>query len=72
LTLPPRASMISPVELQQQNDRPENERPAGSTKKPYSPPRLTEYGNVAKLTQGPGSLPCPDGQSNMVRLGQGV
>jgi hypothetical protein len=30
--------------------------PAGRSKKPYRPPRLTEYGSVAKLTQSaPGS-----------------
>jgi hypothetical protein len=29
----------------------EGARPATRAKKPYRPPRLTEYGSVAKLTQ---------------------
>jgi hypothetical protein len=36
-----------------------------TTKKPYSPPKLVEYGHVAKLTQGGGSLPHQDGNSGM-------
>jgi hypothetical protein len=34
-------------------------------KKPYSPPRLTNYGNIAKLTQGGGSINKEDGKSGM-------
>ncbi len=34
-------------------------------KKPYAPPRLALYGNIAKLTQGGGTFNKEDGQSNM-------
>ena len=34
-----------------------------STKRPYAPPRLTEYGSVAKLTQGLGSLQADGGST---------
>ncbi len=37
-----------------------------NAKKEYAPPRLTEYGTVAKLTQGNGSVTSADGKSNMV------
>ena len=32
-------------------------------KRPYTPPRLTEYGSVAKLTQGGGSLQVDGGST---------
>jgi hypothetical protein len=35
------------------------------TKKPYSPPTLVEYGNIAKLTQGSPSGMFPDGMAGM-------
>ncbi len=34
-------------------------------KRPYTSPRLTTYGNIAKLTQGGGSQFKEDGNSNM-------
>ena len=33
------------------------------TKRPYATPRLTEYGSVAKLTQGGGSLQADGGST---------
>ena len=35
-------------------NEPKDKPPAGAAagKRPYAPPRLTEYGSVAKLTQG--------------------
>ena len=38
-------------------------------KKPYAPPRLSVYGNIAKLTQGGGSLNKEDGKSQMEMVG---
>ena len=34
-------------------------------KKPYTPPTLVEYGDIAKLTQGNPSGMFPDGASGM-------
>lgn len=34
-------------------------------KKPYSPPTLVEYGDIAKLTQGSPSGMIPDGMPGM-------
>jgi hypothetical protein len=44
----------------EQKDR---ERPVAprDTKRPYTPPRLTEYGSIAKLTQGTGSTQADAG-----------
>jgi hypothetical protein len=36
-----------------------------SGKRPYKRPRLIEYGSVAKLTAGPGSIIIADGRSGM-------
>jgi hypothetical protein len=41
-------------------------------KKPYASPRLVAYGNVAKLTQGGGSVIKDDGHHiDMARINQG-
>ncbi|MBI3726209.1 lasso RiPP family leader peptide-containing protein [bacterium] len=42
-----------------------SEEPVSSPKKPYKKPTLVEYGSVAKLTQGGGSIPHIDGNSGM-------
>jgi hypothetical protein len=36
-------------------NKPPAEEPSPRRKRPYAAPRLTEYGSVAKLTQGGGS-----------------
>lgn len=40
------------MEEKRQEPESDDRRAAGSQKKPYAPPVVTEYGNVAKLTQG--------------------
>ena len=43
-----------------------SEKPNSVTlKKRYTSPRLSDYGNVRKLTHGNGSSPNPDGHSSM-------
>ena len=45
--------------MEEKRHKPDSDdrRPARSPKKPYATPVVTEYGNVAKLTQsGPGSI----------------
>jgi hypothetical protein len=45
------------VEQKRQPPDSDDRQPPRSQKKPYATPVLTEYGNVAKLTQsGPGSI----------------
>lgn len=44
----------------------QKERPA-NRKKPYAPPTILEYGNVAKLTETKGGS-VPDGKSGMIML----
>ena len=39
------------------------ERPPQARKRPYTAPRLTEYGSVTKLTQGFGSLQADGGST---------
>lgn len=39
------------------------ERSPRARKRPYATPRLTEYGSVAKLTQGGGSLQADGGST---------
>lgn len=41
----------------------EPERAPRERKRPYAAPRLTEYGSVAKLTQGGGSLQADSGST---------
>jgi len=41
----------------------EPERAPRERKRPYAAPRLTEYGSVAKLTQGGGSLQADGGST---------
>jgi hypothetical protein len=41
----------------------EASRASGEPKRPYTTPRLTEYGSVAKLTQGGGSLQADGGST---------
>jgi hypothetical protein len=46
------------------NDEPRVPEPRPQTRKrPYATPRLTEYGSVAKLTQGMGSLQADGGST---------
>ena len=48
---------VSVDQKRQQPDADDRRRPARGTKKPYTTPVVTEYGNVAKLTQsGAGSI----------------
>lgn len=42
-----------------------------SPKKPYNPPTLVEYGDIAKLTQGSPSGMFPDGMPGMF-MGMGM
>jgi hypothetical protein len=45
-------------------DRPDDRRDtSGSPKKPYEPPRLVAYGNIAAVTQSVGKAGSPDGGS---------
>jgi len=44
-------------------NRHEPERGPREPKRPYATPRLTEYGSVAKLTQGGGSLQVDGGST---------
>ena len=50
-------------------DRPDDRRrdTSGNPKKPYEPPRLVAYGNIAAVTQTVGMSGTPDGgaQGNM-------
>jgi hypothetical protein len=46
---------------------PPDGRPASRAKKPYRAPRLTEYGSVAKLTQG-GNGTLPDDGSGIANM----
>mgnify|MGYP003575615778 CR=1 FL=1 len=39
---------------------------APKIRRPYTTPTLIEYGSVAKLTQGSGSMPPGDGGSTML------
>lgn len=41
--------------------------PQGQAKRPYAAPRLTEYGNVAKLTAGSGGTVFDPGHSSYTK-----
>jgi hypothetical protein len=43
----------------------------GPVKKPYRPPKLTEYGNVARLTAGVNGTHMDPGQGTGTKLGFG-
>jgi hypothetical protein len=45
------------------NEPRDPERRVDQRKRPYATPRLTEYGSVAKLTQGFGSLQADSGST---------
>jgi len=42
-----------------------------SKKKPYKPPKVTEYGNVARLTAGANGSRLDPGHSTGTKLGNG-
>jgi hypothetical protein len=54
--------------MENTHDKPRDERGSKQkTRRPYTAPKLVEYGSVAKLTQGNGTVRTGDGGS-MMRL----
>jgi hypothetical protein len=60
--------------LVQGNDNPAGEAPPvarSSQKKPYKPPRVIEYGNVARLTAGGNGTHFDPGHDTRIKRGLG-
>jgi hypothetical protein len=55
------------MEKTQQSPRDERRAEPGRTRRPYVAPKLVEYGSVARLTQGNGTVRSGDGGA-MMRL----
>jgi hypothetical protein len=56
------------------HDRPGSEPPPAprpTAKKPYQPPKVTEYGNVARLTAGTNGSNWDPGKGTGTKLGRG-
>ena len=53
--------------MENRHDTPRDERGIDSkkTRRPYTAPKLVEYGSVAKLTQGNGTVRTGDGGQRM-------